>query len=125
MLAIDLLLTPITPDNPCGADLAFAPEVDEIARRGQELATPRCNLLPDLRQHDLARTPLDELRRQLLLKLPDLHRKGGLGDGTCLRRPAKMPMFRQCGQIPQLLQRNHGDKIILLDRSGNTIRPDP
>ena len=32
MLAIDLLLTPITPDNPCGADLAFAPEVDEIAR---------------------------------------------------------------------------------------------
>ncbi|MEM8514048.1 type VI secretion system protein ImpA [Massilia sp. MP_M2] len=32
MLDIDLLLTPITPDNPCGVDLAFAPEVDAIAR---------------------------------------------------------------------------------------------
>lgn len=32
MLDIDALLKPITPDNPCGADLAFAPEVDAIAR---------------------------------------------------------------------------------------------
>ena len=29
---IDALLAPVTPDNPCGEDLAFAPEVDEIAR---------------------------------------------------------------------------------------------
>jgi len=32
MLDIAALLKPITPDNPCGADLAFAPEVDAIAR---------------------------------------------------------------------------------------------
>jgi len=32
MLDIDHLLAPIAPDNPCGDDLAFAPEVDEIAR---------------------------------------------------------------------------------------------
>ncbi|MEW7850714.1 type VI secretion system protein TssA [Massilia aurea] len=32
MLDIESLLKPIAPDNPCGADLAFAPEVDEIAR---------------------------------------------------------------------------------------------
>ena len=32
MLDIDALLAPIAPDNPCGADLAFSPEVDEIAR---------------------------------------------------------------------------------------------
>lgn len=32
MLDIDALLAPIAPDNPCGEDLAFAPEVDEIAR---------------------------------------------------------------------------------------------
>ena len=32
MLDIDALLAPIAPDYPCGEDLAFAPEVDEIAR---------------------------------------------------------------------------------------------
>ena len=32
MLDIETLLAPIAPDNPCGDDLAFAPEVDEIAR---------------------------------------------------------------------------------------------
>ena len=32
MLDIDALLAPIAPDNPCGDDLAFSPEVDEIAR---------------------------------------------------------------------------------------------
>lgn len=32
MLDIETLLAPIAPDNPCGEDLAFAPEVDEIAR---------------------------------------------------------------------------------------------
>lgn len=32
MLDIDTLLKPIAADNPCGDDLAFAPEVDEIAR---------------------------------------------------------------------------------------------
>jgi len=32
MLDIEALLAPIAPDNPCGADLAFSAEVDEIAR---------------------------------------------------------------------------------------------
>lgn len=32
MLDIDALLAPIAPDNPCGDDLAFSSEVDEIAR---------------------------------------------------------------------------------------------
>lgn len=32
MLDIDTLLAPLAADQPCGADLAFAPEVDEIAR---------------------------------------------------------------------------------------------
>jgi type VI secretion system protein ImpA len=32
MLDIEHLLQPIAPDNPCGGDLAFAPEVDEVAR---------------------------------------------------------------------------------------------
>ena len=32
MLNIDALLAPIAPDDPCGEDLAFSPEVDEIAR---------------------------------------------------------------------------------------------
>ena len=32
MLDIEHLLQPIAPDNPCGDDLAFAPEVDEVAR---------------------------------------------------------------------------------------------
>lgn len=31
-LELDPLLLPITPDNPCGDDLAFSPELDEIAR---------------------------------------------------------------------------------------------
>lgn len=32
MLNIEALLAPIAPDRPCGEDLAFSPEVDEIAR---------------------------------------------------------------------------------------------
>lgn len=32
MLNIEALLAPIAPENPCGADLAFSAEVDEIAR---------------------------------------------------------------------------------------------
>lgn len=32
MLEIEALLAPIAPENPCGADLAFSAEVDEIAR---------------------------------------------------------------------------------------------
>ena len=32
MLNIEALLAPVAPNNPCGDDLAFAPEVDEIAR---------------------------------------------------------------------------------------------
>ena len=32
MLNIDALLAPIAPNDPCGEDLAFSPEVDEIAR---------------------------------------------------------------------------------------------
>lgn len=32
MLDIEALLAPIAPENPCGADLAFSAEVDEIAR---------------------------------------------------------------------------------------------
>ncbi|MEH6435956.1 type VI secretion system protein TssA [Massilia sp. DD77] len=35
MFTIDALLAPIAPDNPCGEDLAFSPEVDEIARARQ------------------------------------------------------------------------------------------
>jgi type VI secretion system protein ImpA len=32
MLNIEALLAPVSPDQPCGEDLAFSPEVDEIAR---------------------------------------------------------------------------------------------
>ncbi|OON63425.1 type VI secretion protein [Massilia sp. KIM] len=32
MLNIEALLAPISPEHPCGEDLAFSPEVDEIAR---------------------------------------------------------------------------------------------
>ena len=32
MLNIDALLAPIAAIDPCGEDLAFSPEVDEIAR---------------------------------------------------------------------------------------------
>ena len=32
MLDIEALMAPIAPENPCGADLAFSAEVDEIAR---------------------------------------------------------------------------------------------
>lgn len=35
MLNIEALLAPISPDQPCGEDLAFSPEVDEIARARQ------------------------------------------------------------------------------------------
>ncbi|WP_020655549.1 type VI secretion system protein TssA [Massilia niastensis] len=35
MLNIEALLAPVSPDQPCGEDLAFSPEVDEIARARQ------------------------------------------------------------------------------------------
>jgi hypothetical protein len=87
-------------------DRAAVPgEVDEIARRREQLAAARHDLVPDFRQHDLARAPLDQLRGQLLLELADLHGQRRLGDGTRRRGPAKMPLlanadkYRSCFRV--------------------------
>ena len=69
--------------------------------------------MPDIGQHDVARTPLDHLHAQLPLQVADLHGQRRLGDRAGVGGPAKMPMLGQRGQISQLFQRDHGDKINL------------
>ena len=103
---------------------AMAGEIHQIARGREHLLAAPGDLQPDFSQHDLAGTPLDQLHPELLFEVLDLHRQRRLRHGTRLGGAAEMPEFGKRAQITQLLQRDHGDKIILSTTSGNTIRPD-
>ena len=102
----------------------MAGEVDQIARGREDLFGARDNLPTDFGQDDLAGSPFEKLNPEFLLEVSDLHGQRRLGDRTGLGGPAEVPVFRQRGQVTQLLQRDHVDKIILSERSGNPIRPD-
>ncbi len=102
----------------------MASEIDEVARGGEDALGALRHLQTGLGDGNLARPAFDEIGAEFALELTDLHRQRRLGDGTFLCRLAEMPMTRERGQITQLSQGNHGDKLILSLRPINTIRPD-
>src|SRR6185437_16134083 len=59
------------------------------------------------------------------LQFPDLHRQCRLGDRTFLRGAAEVAVAGKRGEIAELAQGNHRNKIILSRWPNNTIRPDP
>ena len=91
---------------------AVARELGQVARGSEHaLGAPR-HLRAGLGQHHLAGPPLDQFDAEVLLQLADLHRKRRLGHRAGLRGLAEMPVLGQRGQISQLFQGDHGDKII-------------
>ena len=104
--------------------LAMAREIDEIARRGQDLLGTLRHIEAGVGQHHLARPPFDQFGVDLAFKLTDLHRQCRLGHRAIRGRTAKMPVPGERREITQLTQRDHADKLILSYRPSNTIRPD-
>jgi len=102
----------------------MAREIDEIARRGQDLLGTLRYIKAGVGQHHLAWPPFDQFSVDFALKFTDLHRQRRLGYRAFRRRAAKMPVPCERREIPQLTQRDHADKLNLSYRPGNTIRPD-
>ena len=100
----------------------MAGEIDQIARGGEDLLGALRHVEAGVGERDLARPPLDQLGADLALQLAHLHRQRRLGDGAILRRPPEMPVARERGQITQLSQGDHVDKIFL--SIGQAIRLD-
>ena len=99
-------------------------DIDDVARRGQDaLGAPR-HLGAGLGERDLARPPLHQLDAEGPLQVADLHRQGRLRDRAGLGGAAEMPVLRQGGEIVQLPQGDHSNKLILSYVRGNTIGPD-
>ena len=70
------------------------------------------DLAPDLGQHHLARPAFDQDDAELTLEILDLHRQRGLRHRAGLRRLAEVTMLRQQGQIAELSEGDHSNKII-------------
>ena len=91
---------------------AVARELGQVARGREHALGAAGHLRAGLGQNHLAGPPLDQVDAEVLLQLADLHRKRRLGDGAGLRGLAEMPVLGERGQISQLFQGDHADKII-------------
>ncbi len=91
---------------------AVAGEIGEVTRRRQHGLGALRDFNSGFRQHHIVRPPLDQFDTKVPLQFADLHRQRRLGHGAGLGGLAKVPMRRQRGQISQLFQGDHADKII-------------
>ncbi len=110
--------------KPPAQQVAVAGEVDQVAGGGEDALGPLRHIDTNIGEHDLARTPLHQFGADLALEFAHLHGQGRLGHGTVFRGPSEMPVARERGQITQLTQGDHADKICLSRQPSNTIRPD-
>ena len=100
------------PQPPGEQASAVARELGQVARGSEHaLGAPR-HLRAGVGQDHLARAPLDQFDAEVLLELADLHRQRRLRHRTGLRGLAEVPVLGERGQISQLLQGDHADKII-------------
>ncbi len=81
---------------------AVAGDVDQIARRRQQLRASSHHLGADLGEHNLVTTALHQRDAQKLLQIADLHGQCRLGDRAGVRRTAEMAVFRRRFQVAQL-----------------------
>ena len=77
----------------------------------EHLLGPARDLKAGLGQHHVVRPPLDQGDAEFVLQVADLHRERRLGHRTGLGGLAEVAMRRQGGQIPQLFQGDHADKL--------------
>ena len=110
--------------EPPAEQVAVAGEIDQIAGGGEDLLGALGHVQADIGERDVARPPLDQFGADLALQLAHLHGQRRLGHRAVVRRPPEMPMARERGEITQLSQGDHGDKIYLSILPINTIRPD-
>ena len=86
-------------------------EVGKIACGRQHALGAPCDLRAGRGQDHVARAPFDEIGAEILLQLADLHGERRLRHRAGLGGLAEVPMLRERGQIPQLSQGDHADKI--------------
>ena len=86
-------------------------EVDQVARRREDVFAAAGNLAPDIGQHHIARPSLHHRNPERPLEVANLHRQSGLGHGAGLGSAAKMAMLGERGEIAELSERDHADKI--------------
>ena len=72
--------------------VAVAGEVDEVARRGEDLLGARGDFQAGVGERNVARPPLDQFGADLALQLAHLHRQRRLADGAVLGGAAEMPV---------------------------------
>ncbi len=86
-------------------------KINQITRGRQHLVAAPRDLAADIRQHHIARPPLDHGDAKGPLEIADLHREGRLRDRAGFRRPAEMAVLGERREIAKLPERNHPDQI--------------
>jgi hypothetical protein len=86
-------------------------KIRQIARGGEYLLGTANHLHADLSEGHITGAALHEFSAKFALQLADLHRKRWLGDGAGIGGPSEVPMNLQRGQITQLPQCDHVDKL--------------
>ncbi len=91
--------------------------VRQIANVGQHPRRPARDLPSAVGEHHALAAALDELEAERLLELLHLHGQGRLRHGALLGRPAEMPGAGHGVEILELLEGDHGDQRILIDKA--------
>jgi hypothetical protein len=81
----------------------------QIADIGENAGGALGDLVADGGELHAPMAPLDQFDAELFLKLLDLGRQSGLGDGAIIRRQAEMPESGQRVEIAKLSHGWHGD----------------
>ena len=93
----------------------MAGEIDQIARRRENVFGAAGDFEADVGEHDIARTPFDQFGADLAFEFAHLHRQRWLGHRALLRGATEMTVTRERTQVTQLTQGDHlafrGDKV--------------
>jgi len=98
---------------PVSTHAAVAGEIDEVAGGDENLLGAPHHFAAGFGERDIAAAPFHQFGADLALKFAHLHGERGLGDRALRRGPAEMPMARERGQVTQLAQSDHFDKLCL------------
>ena len=101
----------------------MAREIDQVAGGGKDLLGALRHVQSGIVERDIARPPLDQFGADLALEFAHLHGQRRLAHRAVGRCPSEMPMARERGEITQLAQGDHADKLFLSNGLINTIRP--
>ena len=109
--------------EPPAQHVAVAGKIDQIARGGEDLLGALGDVQTGFGERDVARPPLHQFGADLALEFAHLHRQRRLGHRAVRGGAPEMPVAGERGQITQLPQGDHTDKVSLSTMAINTIRP--